>query len=154
MQETHRDPWQDGRQLFVRGGGIGQVKCFALFNEGADPIHLPAFGQLRPNAANHFIASAVRDHLGHHRCAAWRQLINDRDLQVSVVTHGQGARNRRGRHHQQVGLHALFLHLVAQGQALRHAKAMLLIDHRQGQVFEFHLLLNDSMGTDHQGGLA
>ena len=48
-----------------------------------------------------------------------------------------------------------FLHewaLLSERQALRHTKAVLLIDDHQGQVFKVHLLLNHRVGANHQGG--
>ena len=46
------------------------------------------------------------------------------------------------------------LQLVAQGQALLNAKAVLLINNGQCQVFEMHLVLNDRVGAHHQLGFA
>ena len=43
---------------------------------------------------------------------------------------------------------------VTQGQALLHAKAMLLVDDRQAQVVELHFILKQRVGTDHHGGFA
>ena len=45
-------------------------------------------------------------------------------------------------------------HLGAQGQTLRHAKAVLLVDDRQRQVFEAHLVLDHRVRADHQAGRA
>jgi hypothetical protein len=48
---------------------------------------------------------------------------------------------------------AAALALLAQGQALVHTKAMLLIHHGQGQIPEAHLFLEQGMGPDHHGQL-
>ena len=37
---------------------------------------------------------------------------------------------------------------------MRYAKAVLLVDDRQRQVFEFHFVLNDGVGADHQARFA
>jgi hypothetical protein len=50
---------------------------------------------------------------------------------------------------------AAFGHLAAQGQALRHAEAVLLVDDGQRQVFELHLVLDHGMRAyDQAGGAA
>jgi len=68
------------------------------------------------------------------------------------VAHGQRARDRGRAHHQQVRLHALAR--AAQGQPLRHAKAVLLIDQRQTQPRKLHLLADHRMGAHDQRGAA
>jgi len=73
-----------------------------------------------------------------HRLAAGRQLIDHADVQVAIERHGQRARDGRGGHHQHVRRHrCLGLH----PRALRHAEAVLLIDHHQPQPFEHHRIL-------------
>ena len=48
----------------------------------------------------------------------------------------------------------LLAHLLTQGQTLRHANAMLLVNDGQRKLFELHLVLNQRVGTDHQRRLA
>ena len=152
MQEANHRAGQRRCQRFVRFGGVGQVHRFAFFDQRANPIDLPAFGQLAADALDHLVAPALTDHLGHHRCAPGRQLVDGRHIQVGVVAHGQRARNRRGRHHQEMRLLTAGRHLGAQGQPLRHAKAVLLVDDRQRQVLEAHLVLDHRVRAHHQGG--
>ena len=52
------------------------------------------------------------------------------------------------------GIGLLVREFLPQRQTLRHAKAVLLVDDGQPQVFELHLVLNDGVGADHQGRLA
>ena len=136
------------------GRGIGQVQRLTLFNQGADPVDLPPLCDLRANAGDDFVLAAVGNHLGHNGRAPRWQLVDHGDVQVRVIAHGQCAWNGRGTHHQHVRLQPLVGELLAQGQALRHAKAVLLVNHRQGQVVELHLLLNHGMRADHQRSLA
>ena len=154
MQQSHHHARQRLAQVGMGLRGVGQVQRFAFFNQGADPIHLPTLLQLRPNARDHFMAAVVRDHAGHDGRAAGGQLVDDGDVEVGVITHGQGAWDGRGRHHQHVRLHAGGLHLAAQGQALRHAKAVLLVNDRQPQALELDVLLNDRVRAHDQRGLA
>ena len=135
-------------------GGVGQVDGFAFFNQRADPVNLSPFSQLATNALHHFVAPAVVDDLGDDGRAPRRQLIDGRHIEVGVVTHGQRARNRRGRHHQQMRLLPVRRHLAAQRQALCHAKAVLLVNDRQRQIFKHHFVLNHGVRADHQTGLA
>ena len=154
MQQTHHHVRQRLAQVGMGLGGIGQIQRLALFDQRAHPIHLPPLLQLSANARHHLIAPVVRHHFGHDRRATGGQLIDHRHIQIGVIAHGQRARNGCRRHHQHVRLHALCLHLAAQGQALRHTKAVLLVNHGQRQIFELDVLLNDRVCAHHQRGLA
>ena len=141
-------------QVGVGLGGVGQVERLALFNQWADPIDLTPQFDLRADTLHHLVAARLVEQLGDHRRAPGWQLVQGGNIQVGVVAHGQGARNRRGRHHQQVWLHRLVAQLAAQRQTLGHAKAVLLVDDGQRQVLEMHLLLDDGVGAHHQLCLA
>ena len=64
-------------------------------------------------------------------------------IEIAKKGQGQTARNRRGAHHQPVGIAALLL----EGLALLHAKAVLLVHHHQAQVMELHGLLEKRVGA-------
>jgi hypothetical protein len=83
-----------------------------------------------------------------------RQFVDGAHVQIGKVAHGQGARDGRGAHHQQVRLQRLFVELLPQCQALRHAEAVLLVHHRQAQARKHHIGLDHRMGAHHQAGLA
>jgi hypothetical protein len=57
----------------------------------------------------------------------------------------QRSRDRRGGHHEQV---RRSLGLGRQQKALRHAEAVLLVDHRQAQIPVGHLLLENGVGAN------
>ena len=154
MQQPDHHAGQGRAERLVGRGGVGQVQRFAFLDQRADPVDLPPLRHLRADAFGHLVAPAVGDQLGDDRRAAGRQFVDRRDVQVGVVAHGQRARDRRGRHHQQVRLLAGLLHLVAQRQPLRHAEPVLLVDDGQPQVPELHLLLDDRMRADDQCRLA
>ena len=59
MQQADAHAGQRRAQLFVRLGGIHQVDGFAFFNQRADPVNLPAFGDLRLDSGNHLVAPRV-----------------------------------------------------------------------------------------------
>jgi hypothetical protein len=44
------------RQLGVRGGGVAQIQRLALLDQRADPVHLPALGDLGADALDHLAA--------------------------------------------------------------------------------------------------
>ena len=135
-----------------------QLQGFGFFNQRAHPVGLCASLAGQANAFENFLAATVRNQARLDRCAAWRQLVNYRDIEVGEITHRQGARNRRGTHHQLVrflfapaGRLALAgICLLAQGQALTDTEAMLLIDDRQPQLGETYSLLKQRMGADGQ----
>ena len=136
------------------GGSIAEVEHLALFNQRANPIHLPPLRHLRAYALYHLSAPVFGQHFGDDRRASRRQFVQRRYVQVGVIAHGQGARYGRSRHHQQMRLHGFVLQFAAQRQTLGHAKAVLLVDHRQRQIFEMHLGLDDGVGAHYQLGLA
>ena len=83
-----------------------------------------------------------------HRLATGRQVRNLRDVELAVVGEGERPRDRRRRHQQHVGPQSL----GAQRRALRHAEAMLLVDHHQPEPVESDLLLHERVRADHQVG--
>jgi hypothetical protein len=80
------------------------------------------------------------------------------DVQVGKVAHRQRARDRRRAHHQQVRLEARWLvaaaQLAPQLEPLRDAEAVLLVDHRQPQALEAHVVLDHRVRAHHQRRLA
>ena len=174
---------EHGAQLGVRLGGVLQVQRLALFDQRAHPVDLSALLQLVADARDDLIALAVGKHLGDDGRAPGRQLVEGADGQVRKVGHGQGARDGRGAHGQQVGLQAGVrrarsrarcpgrihhgarlrrwrgtsrgLHqLVTQLQPLRHAEAVLLVHHGQPQPGEHHVVLDHGVRAHHQPRLA
>ena len=147
---------QCGLQFGMRGGGVGQVQGLAFFYQRAHPVHLATLGKLGADTLDHLGAAVVRHHLGHDGAAPGGQGVDGGHIQIGVIAHGQGARNGGGRHHQQMGLLALAARagFVAQGQPLRHAKAVLLVNDGQPQLVKLHVVLNHRVGAHHQMGLA
>ena len=140
-------------------GGVLQVQRLALVDQGADPVDLAAAPDLVGDAGDDLVAPVVGKHLGHDRRAAWRQLVDGADVEVGEVSHRQRSRYWRGAHHQQVGLQRRpgavgGRQLAPQLQPLRHAEAVLLVDDRQPQPGEVHIVLDHRLGADHQPGFA
>ena len=76
-----------------------------------------------------------------------RHLVDDRDIQVAVQGHGQGARDRCRRHHQDVRRPAAGA-LRPQAGALVHAETVLLVDDGQAERLEDDRVFQQGMGTD------
>ena len=83
---------------------------------------------------------------GGDRRAAGRQFVDGRDVEVGIRAHRQRARDRRGGHHQLVR-HRVGWPLVAQGQALVHAEAVLFVDDGQREAWKATPSAS-GMGTD------
>ena len=62
--------------------------------------------------------------------AAGGHFVNHRNVEVAVKRQAERARNRRGRHHQQMRIIA-FAH---QRLALRHAELVLLVNDHQAEL--------------------
>ena len=85
-----------------------------------------------------------------NRLAPGGQLVEDRHIQFAVQGQGQGARDGRGRHHEQIGLRAF----LVERAALHHPKAVLLVDDRQPQASKLYLLLNQRVRAHRNVGRA
>ena len=82
-----------------------------------------------------------------NRLAARRKLVDYRLLEVSVEAHGQGARNRRGRHHQHVRRRVIF---GLKPCPLGYSKSMLFVDHCQPEVLKQYRVFDQGMRSDQQ----
>ena len=77
----------------------------------------------------------------------WRpagHLIQYAEVQITIDGQGQGAGDRCGSHHQQMGVIAFF----PQGSPLGDAEAVLFIHHDHLQIFESNWGLDQGMGAD------
>ncbi len=154
VQQADHPAGQRGAQLGMGLGRVLQVDLFALVDQRAHPVHLAPTLDLVVDARDHVVAPVVGEDLGHHRRAAWRQLVDGAHVEVGEVRHCERARDRRGAHHQQVRLERLPLQLVAQRQPLRHAEAVLLVDDGQPELREHHVVLDHGVGADDEHRLA
>ena len=78
--------------------------------------------------------------------ASGRQHANGAHVEVAEHGHGDGARDRRGRHHENV---RWFGTLQPQGFALVDAEPVLLVDHDEAEVEERDGVAEQGVGTDH-----
>jgi len=85
-------------------------------------------------------------HDGRHRLPSGRQLVDDRNIQISVNRQGQRPRDRCRRHHQHVGCPPL----ATQGFPLAHSESMLFIHNRQPQILEFNAALDKCVRSHHE----
>ena len=80
----------------------------------------------------HLIASKLKDRLAALAAAQGRadrlapggQFVDDRHVELTIQGQGQGARNGRGCHHEQIGLRTLLVEFTP----LYDSKAVLLVD--------------------------
>ena len=135
---------QFGTQALEGVDGGLQLQLLGLLDERADPVGLPAFRTGVADAGDDFVASRFRHQLGQHRLSSRRQFVDHRDVEVGVVAHGQGARDRRRRHHELVRIGTL----LAQSQSLAHAEAVLLVDDGKAEARKIHRLLDQRVGAD------
>ncbi len=67
-----------------------------------------------------------------------RRLLGEaRDIEVAIGGHHQSPRDRGGAHQQRVGVPPLGV----EAEALLDTKAVLLVDHDEGQIAEFDIRL-------------
>ena len=137
MHQTDRQPGQSSLQPRQRVSGRLQLQRLAFLNQRANPIGLLPFLTGVQHKTLHIVAAHLINQQRFNRRAVRRQLVNGRHVQIGIKTHGQRARNRRGRHHQLVH----FVPFVFQCQPLRHAEAVLLIHNHQTELPERHIVL-------------
>ena len=150
MEQSHPAAGQQraGGLLIVGGDGLDIGIHLVLFNGRADDVDLVPCGDLLFQVAVHIPPFAPRNKPRLDGFAAGGQLIQHRDVQVSVQQQSQGARDGRGAHDEEMGA----VGLAGQKSPLPHAKTVLLVHNGQPQIFELHRIGKHRMGTHHQPG--
>ena len=161
MQQADAESGQRLGQLGMGFDHIAEVerrrRAFfgtAFLDQRADPVDLRAARDFSLDLLDHVEAFAIGKDFGDDGGAAGRQLVDRRNVEVGEISHRQGARDRRGAHHQQMRLQLHRSQLLAQGQPLGHTEAVLLVDDGQTKAREADFLLDHRMGADHQLRLA
>ena len=115
--------------------------------DGVHPVvdeeDLAAAVQLAVDGVPHQAVVVLRD-AGLDRQPCLRRRLDDGQVADAHQAEVQGARNRRGRQGQHVDLLAERLDALL----VRHAEALLLVDHQQSQVGEGDVLRQDPMRPD------
>ncbi len=137
------------RQVLVGFGGGANVERFRFLDHRIDHVGLPAGGNLLADELQDARPCRFAAQHRFHRLPARRQLIEHRDIEITVESESQGARDRRGRHHQHVGIGAG----PAKSQALVDAEAVLLIDDHEPQSLKIDIFLYERVCADNQLGL-
>ncbi len=134
-------------------GRIGEMLDtlrFGFLDQRADPVHPLAGLKRAADAIDHLAESAVRHRAGIDRLAAGRLFAQFRDIHVAEISQHQRARDRRRAQHQHIDGVAF----CGQRQPFAHPETMLLVDHRQRQRFEDHIVLDQRMRADQKIDLA
>ncbi len=129
--------------------GRHHLEVLALLHQRADPERLRPLGNPRLQPLHHPPVLTDRKHSRINRLPPARLVADDRHGHVAKVRQHQRPRDRRRRHHQQVGVYPL----LRQRQSLMHPKPMLLVDDGQPQVVELHTALEQRMRPDGNGAL-
>ena len=120
-----------GKRRIARLGG-GDIEHLRLGDQRADPIDLRAALDRACDAGNDLVEAFERHGARRDRLPPGRLLVEPRHVHVAIAGEQQGARDRRRRHHQQLGAAARALGLHR--QALMHAEAMLLVDDHEAEI--------------------
>ena len=113
-------------------GGLG-LELFGFLDQRADDVRLPPgfqmlaqkFARRRAAFASGRTAVTIFPRFARH-------LIEHGDIEIAKGSHGQGARDGRGGHDEEIGRGALGL--LAELRALHDAEFVLLVDHREAEV--------------------
>ena len=123
----------------------GEIDGFGLFDQRADPIDFRTVHGGASDAGHGFVQPFEADEPRVDRRAAGRLFVKPRDVHIAVSRKRERARDGGGGHHEDVGARAF----VGQIEALMNAEAMLLVDHCQREIMEFHVFLEQGMRADH-----
>ena len=134
---TDGDP-RVGDRFLQRGGAA--VDGFDAVVQIKD---LTAAAQLAPDGfVDHRVV--VFEDVGLHRLAVDRGFLDHAHVAQAAHRHVEGARNGRcGK-----GEHVDVLDELLEAFLLRHAEALFLVDDRQSQIAEHHVLLHQTVGAD------
>ena len=134
-------------------GGVGEVVGalgLGFLDQRADPVDELAGGQRAADGFHHLVETAHRHRAGVDRLPSGRLFAQFGNVHVAEIGQHQRARDRRRAQHQ----HVDGLALGGQRQAFAHAEAMLLVDHRERERLEDHVVLDQRMGADQKIDLA
>ena len=126
------------------------VQRLAFGDERADPIGARAVRDRALQARDDIADALERQCSCFDRLTARRLVAQRRDIHVAEIGENERARNRRRRHHQNIGASAF----GAERQALMHAEAMLLVDDGEAEIAEADALLKQRMCADDDVDLA
>ena len=127
---------------------FGGFKVFqlGLLHRRADDVDLMTGIALLVDEGIEALSLVFPDQEGFDRKSARRQLGDDRHIEVSVSNERKRARNRRGRHDQQVG----GISLCRERRSLRDAEAVLLVADDEGKVMKLQLPREKCVRADDQ----
>ena len=130
------------------------IELLGFLDQRAHPVHLTPFHARGMDAFHHVVTALVGDGNGLHRRTPRRQLVDGRDIEISIRAHRQRTRDRRSREHKLVRNEFTFRALVTQGESLVHAETMLFVDDDQPQLCKRHAFLHERMRADDDVGAA
>ncbi|MNX27770.1 hypothetical protein D3C86_578630 [compost metagenome] len=145
---------EDAAQVVGAFLGGGEVDGFGFGHQRADPIGLSPAVDGRLQSFGHLADADQRQDGGGDGRAARRFFHQAADFQLAVLGQFQGARNRGGRHGQQVDAAEGGIALGLQPLALVDAKPVLFVDDGQGQAVELDRVLEQGVSADGDLGLA
>ena len=147
VQKSHTPVGKDRLPERLRPA-FGGFKVFqlGLLHRRADDVDLMTGIALLVDEGIEALSLVFPDQEGFDRKSARRQLGDDRHVEVSVSNERKRARNRRGRHDQQVG----GISLCRERRSLRDAEAVLLVADDEGKVMKLQLPREKCVRADDQ----
>src|ERR1700688_2326703 len=94
----------------------------------------------------------LRGHARFDRGAAGRQFVDDGDIEITVESERERARNGCGGQHQDVRRVPVNQGFIHETFALQHAKAVLFVDGDEAEAGEFDFVFDESVSADDQFG--
>ena len=136
-------------QTFETLGGVGEMigtLRLGFLNQRTNPVDQLARGKRAADRLHDFVDAACGYCAGIDRLAARRLFAQFRDIHVAEIGQDQRARDRRCAEHQHIDGFAF----GGQRQPLAHSETVLLVDDRQRQRLEHHIVLDQRMSADQQ----
>ncbi len=108
---------------------------------------MPAFGEFLADEGPHLRQVVRGANEGFDAAASGRQLADHGHIQLAIHRQAQGARNRRGGHHEQVRVTALADEVLALGDA----EPVLLVNDHQPEIGQVEAGCEQGVGADQKG---
>ncbi len=135
-------PFRKGR------GGRADGEFLRLVDERVDDVGLPSRRELVAHESGGGLGLRGEADPGDELAASGRQFVEDGDVEVAVAGEGEGPRDGRGRHHEDVDRFAL----ADEGLALGHAELVLFVDHDEPEpVLEPGSAVEEGVRADGEG---
>jgi len=136
--------------VFVVGEVEFGLVVFGAFDDGVDEIGLATLSDLFADEVPDIGGALVGGAAGDDRSATRRHLVDDADVEITIESEGEGARDGGCGHGEDIRLrgNTFGVGLAHELEALLDAEAVLLVDDDEAEVGEVGFVFLQGVGAD------